>query len=245
MFTLVNAPSKYVKLAESYYELFMPGSSSAAIQPIPTDDFTAAAERLVETSRVLYARGWLSATSGNLSAVVNREPLQFAITASGLHKGRLTSDQFILLGADGTVHAGSGSPSAEWRLHVAIVQATDAAAVLHIHSLWSTTLSQVHFRHGGLAISGYEMLKALAGVCSHEHREWLPIVENSQNMPALERTITDALTRNAGVHGILIRGHGLYTWGCDLEEANRHLEALEFLMEVTGTVALAEAGHKS
>jgi len=222
----------------------MPASSAGTIQPIANDDFGPAAERLADLGRVLYARGWLSATSGNLSVVVRREPLQLAITASGLHKGRLTSDQFVLLGADGAVHAGSGSPSAEWRLHVGLVQATGAAAVLHIHSLWSTTLSQLHFRDGGVAISGYEMLKALAGVRSHEHREWLPIVDNSQNMPTLERAIKDELSRNSDVHGVLIRGHGLYTWGCDLEEANRHLEALEFLMEVTGTVALAEGWQK-
>jgi methylthioribulose-1-phosphate dehydratase len=217
----------------------MTGSSTGTIQPIAVGEFEAAAGSLAETGRVLYARGWLSATSGNLSVVVKREPLQLAVTASGLHKGRLTSDQILLLGADGAVYAGSGSPSAEWRLHVGIVQATGAAAVLHIHSLWSTTLSQLHFRDGGVVISGYEMLKALAGVSSHEHREWLPIVENSQDMLVLEHAIADALRRNAGVHGILIRGHGLYTWGRDLEEANRHLEALEFLMEVTGTVALA------
>jgi methylthioribulose-1-phosphate dehydratase len=70
------------------------------------------------------------------------------------------------------------------------------------------------------------MLKALAGVRSHEHREWLPIVDNSQNMPELEQAMMDALRRHAGAHGILIRGHGLYTWGGDLEEANRHLEAI-------------------
>jgi len=223
----------------------MPSSSTAAIQPITMDNFGAAAERLAELGLVLYARGWLSATSGNLSVVVGLEPLQLAITASGLHKGRLTRDQFVLLGADGSVYAGSGSPSAEWRLHVAIVQETGAAAVLHTHSLWSTTLSQLHFQDGGVVIGGYEMLKALAGVNSHEHREWLPIVENSQNMPALEHAITDVLRRDAGVHGVLIRGHGLYTWGCDLEEANRHLEALEFLLEVTGTVALAGAWQKT
>jgi methylthioribulose-1-phosphate dehydratase len=30
-------------------------------------------------------------------------------------------------------------------------------------------------------------------------------------------------------------GHGLYTWGADLAEARRHIEVLEFLMEVLGT----------
>jgi methylthioribulose-1-phosphate dehydratase len=34
-------------------------------------------------------------------------------------------------------------------------------------------------------------------------------------------------------HGFLIRSHGLYTWGRDLAEANRQLEILEFLLEVT------------
>jgi methylthioribulose-1-phosphate dehydratase len=33
----------------------------------------------------------------------------------------------------------------------------------------------------------------------------------------------------------LMAGHGLYTWGSDLAEARRHIEVLEFLMEVLGT----------
>jgi len=36
------------------------------------------------------------------------------------------------------------------------------------------------------------------------------------------------------VHGILIRRHGLYTWGEDLAEAKRQLEILEFLLEAMG-----------
>jgi methylthioribulose-1-phosphate dehydratase len=33
---------------------------------------------------------------------------------------------------------------------------------------------------------------------------------------------------------LLLRGHGLYTWGSDLAEAKRHVEILEFLLEVVG-----------
>ena len=32
------------------------------------------------------------------------------------------------------------------------------------------------------------------------------------------------------VHGYLIAGHGLYTWGRSVEEACRHVEAFEFLL---------------
>jgi methylthioribulose-1-phosphate dehydratase len=42
------------------------------------------------------------------------------------------------------------------------------------------------------------------------------------------------LTRQPDLHGFLIRGHGLYTWGRDVAEAKRHLEILEFLFEMIG-----------
>jgi methylthioribulose-1-phosphate dehydratase len=42
------------------------------------------------------------------------------------------------------------------------------------------------------------------------------------------------LNRLPNTHGVLLRGHGLYTWGQDLREAKRHLEILEFLVEAVG-----------
>jgi len=85
------------------------------------------------------------------------------------------------------------------------------------------------------------MLKGLGGVTSHEHREWLPILENSQDIPALARQVEATLQRHPGAHGFLLRAHGLYTWGCDLVEARRHVEILEFLLEVLGRTPAAVA----
>jgi methylthioribulose-1-phosphate dehydratase len=31
---------------------------------------------------------------------------------------------------------------------------------------------------------------------------------------------------------LLLKAHGLYTWGADVAEARRHVEILEFLLEV-------------
>ena len=106
--------------------------------------------------------------------------------------------------------------------------------MLHTHSVWSTTLSDLHAADGGLSIEGYEMLKGLAGVKTHEHREWLPIIENSQDMTALAETVSRILRADEGMHAFILRRHGLYTWGKDLAEAKRHCEILEFLLEATG-----------
>src|SRR6266566_2474926 len=76
--------------------------------------------------------------------------------------------------------------------------------------------------------------KGLDGVGTHEHRERLPIVENTQDWTAAAPRIEAMLRENPGAHGFLIRGHGLYTWGQDLAEARRQIEILEFLFEVMG-----------
>lgn len=59
-------------------------------------------------------------------------------------------------------------------------------------------------------------------------------VENTQDWVEGARHVEAALARHAGSHGLLIRGHGLYTRGRDVAEARRHVEALEYLLEAQG-----------
>jgi methylthioribulose-1-phosphate dehydratase len=197
-------------------------------------DFAALADDLAETGRAFHGRGWAFGTSGNYSAVCQREPLRLAITASGFDKGRLGPDAIVQVDAQGTVVAGRGRPSDETRIHLAVVQKTGAGAVLHTHSVWNTLLSRSDLASGGVAIEGYEMLKGLSGIRTHEHREWVPVVANTQDYDVLSREIAGALSLNPAAHGVLLSGHGLYTWGEDLAEARRHVEILEFLFEVEG-----------
>ena len=137
--------------------------------------YQSASEYLVDLGREFHRRGWALGTSGNFSAVIAREPLVLAITASSVDKGRLTLDQILEVDAGGRVTTPAhGKPSAETLLHLAVVRGTGAGAVLHTHSVWSTILSDYHVAQGGFFTQGYEMLKGLDGVGSHEHREWLP-----------------------------------------------------------------------
>lgn len=211
---------------------------------------------LVSVARGFYARGWLMGTSGNLSAVVEREPLRLAITASGVDKGELRSQQVLIIDDElqvlndvrnrpGFINENATSrsesknkPSDESLLHVRIVKERGAGAVLHTHSIWNTIFSDLDANEGGVRIEGYEMLKGLAGVRTHDHSEWLPIIDNSQDMPALADKISKTLKEHKSAHGFLIRRHGLYTWGDDLSQAKRHVEILEFLLETMGRTAM-------
>jgi methylthioribulose-1-phosphate dehydratase len=202
------------------------------------EDFDHLSALLGDIGRNFDRRGWVLGTSGNFSAVTNLDPLRLAITASGADKSALAPGQFVEIDGSGKALRGDGRPSAETRLHLTLVRVRGARAVLHTHSVWGTMLSQAFVSDGGLAIEGYEMLKGLEGVDTHEHREWLPIIDNSQDYEGLDASLERTLEQNPVAHGFLLRQHGLYTWGKDLNTAKRHTEILEFLVEVIGRTYL-------
>jgi methylthioribulose-1-phosphate dehydratase len=201
------------------------------------------ARALAQTSHRFYARGWVFGTSGNFSAVVSRRPFRLAITASAHDKRALRPADIVTVDEEGAiVGRRGGRPSAETRLHLVIARVRRAGAILHTHSVWSTMLSDLHAAAGGLGIDGYEMLKGLDGVTSHDHREWIPILENDQDMPRLARGVEEALDRNRNARALLLRRHGLYTWGETLADAERHVEILEFLFETVGRTYRFKSG---
>lgn len=184
------------------------------------------ANELVDVVRRLHARNLAVGTGGNFSAVCDAG---LVITASGVDKGGLRVEQLVVVNEKGVVIEGTGKPSAETAIHLALV-ARGARAVLHVHSVWNTLLSSNHTNE--LVITGFEMLKGLAGVTTHEHHERVPVLANSQDVPHLARQIERALEPTT--HGVLVAGHGLTTWGASLAEAFRHVEIFEFLFEVVG-----------
>ena len=200
-----------------------------------SENFKEVAANLASIAKGFHTRGWLLGTSGNLSAVVQRQPLQLAMSPSGIDKGELTSDQVLLIDENArVVSEHQAKPSDETLLHLRIAKERNAGAVLHTHSVWNTIMSDLYADAAGLTIKGFEMLKGLQGVKTHEHSEWLPIIENSQDMPALAEEIGQTLIEHPDAHGFLLRRHGLYTWGDNLAHAKRHIEILEFLLETLG-----------
>jgi methylthioribulose-1-phosphate dehydratase len=217
-----------------------------------------AIDALRAIGREFHGRGWSLGTSSNYSVVVSRDPLELLVTASGKDKSALGREDFVRVDSQGRVIDGSDRrSSAETLLHCTIAELVPSVgAVLHTHSPWGTILSGADLPPaaavGSLRIAGYEMLKGLEGITTHETHEDVPIFANTQDMRELSARIR---ARFAGldfaapgrppVHGFLIARHGLYTWGRDLAEARRHIEIYEFLFECVArsrTLPAAAAG---
>ena len=190
-------------------------------------------QELVHISRLFYERGWSLATSGNYSARIDKN--RVLITTSGLDKGSMNESDTVMVDLQGLLIdelKPDLRPSAETILHCELYRFDPAIkAVLHTHSIYSTVISMQASRESHITLGGYEMLKALRGVSTHEHHEAIPIFPNSQNMKFLSQLAVEYLKANPDTHAFLIVGHGLYTWGRKIQEAKRHVEALEFLLE--------------
>ena len=194
--------------------------------PSPTQELT-------DTGREFYRRGWARGASGNFSILLARRPMRLCITAAGNEKGTLDETNFLEIDDDAEILQGFGRPSDETLLHLSVYRLRPKArCILYSQTVWGTLLSDKFFVDGSITLQGYEALKGLTGITSHDQKERVPIVENSQDNIALSHVIENVLLENPNIHGIYLRRNGLYSWGETVEEARRNIEILEFLFEV-------------
>jgi len=193
------------------------------------------ASELLEAIKFFNIKGWSPATSTNYS-VRSQDVNNIIISKSGVDKGQFKITDLILIDLEANILSPFNKPgitsSAETEIHTAIYQRfSDVNCVLHTHSVLGTVLSKEFEKEAQLSFENLEILKGLSGNTTHKMIETLPIVSNSQDMKEIIYSLDTQLVTPLKIHGFLIAGHGLYTWGKDIATAKRHIETFEFLFE--------------
>ncbi|QIS20043.1 S-methyl-5-thioribose-1-phosphate isomerase [Nocardia terpenica] len=183
------------------------------------------AERIAETARGLYARGWMPGTAGNISVRAGDTAI---VTGSGLSKGELTAADMVTVNiADSQPVSGTRRPSAETTIHTAVYRATGADAVVHVHPPHATARS-VGARES-LRFSGYELIKGLRASETID----IPVFANHADVPRIGADIERYLTEHPDAPPVLfIAGHGITAWGDGLAQARDRAECLEAMCEL-------------
>lgn len=190
---------------------------------------------LLESIRFFNQKGWSPATSTNYS-VRSKNANEYIISRSGVDKSKFGVDDLILINPKGEVLPPFNRPgiksSAETEIHTYLYNRyPQVNCVLHTHSVLGTVLSYKFAKEKQLLFEGFEIQKGLEGNQTHELMSVLPIVPNSQVMRDIIQGMEQHFTDQPSIHGFLIAGHGLYTWGKDIATAKRHIETYEFLFE--------------
>lgn len=176
----------------------------------------------------------MAGTAGNLSARADAE--HFWITASGLPKGRLDEDDFLL------AHVGDGAiaergraeqaPSAETAIHATLYSLfPDAAACLHGHSVAAClATTRVSAKARALRLPPLEMVKGF-DVWEHRPKTELALFDNHLDVKRIAKDIRSRFARSVPkLSALLVRDHGATVWGRSLQEAYNRFEVLDFLL---------------
>lgn len=182
--------------------------------------------------RWINEKGWSPGTSTNYSFLHPKQEDKIVISRSGIDKTYFSEDDFMEIDREGkpVKEFEDIKPSAETLIHCELYNLFPSTRyILHTHSMPGTLLSGKKEWEEAITFSGYEVLKGLPGISTHESEVELPIFANDQDMDRFRLLIRDNRNR-LQVAGFLMAKHGLYAWGNSLQEAKRHLEIYEFLL---------------
>lgn len=179
-------------------------------------------------------RGWMLATAGNLSVRDAKDPAYYHVSASGLPKGNLHPTQdFVRIGCGMKLPAAHPKVSAETIVHDQLYgEFPDVMSVQHVHSPRVTLISRAIGRENTWTLEGLEYIKAL-GFWGAGDRVRMPVVANHHHIPDLADAVIHAARKDPRVPCVLVEGHGVYAWGDSVAAARRHIEATEFLADIS------------
>lgn len=184
---------------------------------------------LVEICHRLYAKGFVTATDGNVSARL--ENGNILATRSSINKGMVTENDIVEVTMDGKQVGGSGQPSTELGMHLFIYhQRPDVRAVVHAHPTYATG-----FAAARLALDKCVFPEVIVGLGAIPLADYAtPSTEEVARSLAPFVPISDA---------ILLANHGVVTYGPDLLDAYFKMEKVEHAAHITFVARMLGGEH--
>lgn len=176
-------------------------------------------EALVEIGRRLYAREYIVAGDGNISARLPGTQ-DILATPTGVCKGYLRPEMLVRVGPDGRKRDGSHDPSSELAMHQVIYRLRpDVNAVVHAHPPCGT----------GFAAAGLPLDKALISEVVLT-LGCIPLA--AYGTPTTQELADSVATYVPHYDALLLANHGALTYGPTLETAYFRMETLEHFARI-------------
>lgn len=193
--------------------------SSQQLLRIERPSLAQAREQIVEICRRTYERGWLAATDGNASVLLDDGGI--VATPSGVHKGFLTAHDLVVVDRQGNVVCGDRAASSELAMHLCVYRMRqDVRAVLHAHPTNCVALSLAN-----VSIDPWLLPEVLLSVGA---------IPTAPYATPTTREVPEAIESWIANHSALILcRHGSLTVGNSLFEAFCLLERMEHVAEIT------------
>ena len=190
-------------------------------------------QTVFEQNIALVKHGLVTLTWGNVSAK-DYETGLVVIKPSGVSYNTMTAEDMVVVDIEGNAVEGKYRPSSDLPTHLYLYkQYSMLGGIVHTHSTYATAFAQ-----GGREIPAYGTTHADAFYgnvpCTREltHEEISEAYEWSTG-----KVISETIANVEGIPAILVKNHGVFTWGKTPEKA---VEIAVILEEVAKMAALTE-----
>lgn len=175
-------------------------------------------EELISAGKQLYERGLETPRSGNISA---RDGNLFWITRTGTNLARLTAAQFVQVELNELV-AVPPDASVETPVHRGVYNASGARAIVHAHPPYAIAAAETVGTEGIAPIHN----EARVGL------KWIPVIDTSVAGEDTGEDVAGIAAQLSRWPALVIRGHGAFTIGSNIDEALYKMVLLEEVCKI-------------
>jgi L-fuculose-phosphate aldolase len=174
---------------------------------------------IIDVGKLVYQKGWVAANDGNISVRLDGD--RILCTCTAISKGRMTLDDLIVCDLNGNKIEGSRERTSEIAMHLTIYQMRpDVVSVLHAHPPVATG-----FAAAGKALRLALLPEVIIGLgCVPLADYGLP------GTPALTEGMLQYIPK---YDAILMRNHGVVSYGEDVYQAFFKMETVEHFARIT------------
>ncbi len=170
-------------------------------------------QEIVEISHLVYQKGFVSATDGNISARLPNGNI--LCTPTSVNKGEIKKSHIVEIDENGNLIYGIYKPSTEIKMHLFIYKnRDDVNAIVHAHPPFATS-----FAVAGLSLENYVLPEVIVNLGK------IPLAKYAT--PSTDE-VPLSIQPYVKVHdAFLLQNHGAVTLGVNLKDAFYKMEKLE------------------
>lgn len=189
---------------------------------------------LEELKRIVYEenlelpkRGLIKYTWGNVSQADHEQKL-FVIKPSGVDYDVMTPEDMVVCDFDGNIVEGTNRPSSDMLTHAALYRHyPNIGGVVHTHSPWAVVWSQAGKDVLCFGTTHADTFYGTVPCARYLTSEEVEAGYEANTGEVIVETLTERKIQPLAVPGILLKGHGPFTWGKNAKDAVMHAVVLE------------------
>lgn len=176
-------------------------------------------EEVFQANLELPERGLIKYTWGNVSAV-DREKGLFVIKPSGVGYDDMKASDMVVCDFDGNVIEGDLNPSSDMPTHAVLYKEfPEIGAVVHTHSTWATIWAQAGLDVPAMGTTHADTFYGTVPCARFLTQAEIDRGYEEETGNAIVETFRERGIKPMEVPGVLLHGHGPFTWGKDAKGA--------------------------